>query len=115
MARQRRGQPATEQGAQPVDDGRYPDATRPNNPPAAIAAEGRTPALAREFDTSRLSSAEVALARKRRVAAMRLQEIEGNPLSADDVAMFEMFEREAWTHERRRAHILAKAGTRAAE
>ena len=46
---------------------------------------------------------------------MRLQEIEGNPLSADDVAMFEMFEREAWPHERRRAYILAKVGTRAAE
>ena len=39
---------------------------------------------------------------------MRLQEIEGNPLSAEDIAMFEMFEREAWTHERCRAFILAK-------
>jgi hypothetical protein len=29
--------------------------------------------------------------------------------------MFEMFEREAWTHEQRRAYILAKARTRAAE
>jgi hypothetical protein len=46
---------------------------------------------------------------------MRLQEIEGNPLSADEVAMFEMFEREAWPHERRRAYILAKAGLLAAE
>lgn len=46
-------------------------------------------------------------ARKRRLVAARLQEIEGNPLSAEDVAMFEMFEREGWTHERRRAHILA--------
>ena len=72
-------------------------------------------ALARELDPSRLSSADVALARQRRIAAMRLQEIEGNPLSADQVAMFEMFEREAWTHEQRRAYILAKARTRAAE
>jgi hypothetical protein len=54
-------------------------------------------------------------ARKRRLAAMRLQEIEGNPLSADQVAMFEMFEREAWTPERRRAYILAKARRSAAE
>jgi hypothetical protein len=46
---------------------------------------------------------------------MRLQEIEGNPLSADQVAMFEMFEREAWTHERRRAYLLAKAAPLAAE
>jgi len=63
----------------------------------------------------RLSPAEVETARKRRLNAMRLQEIEGNPLSADDVAMFEMFEREAWTHERRRAYILAKAVPLAAE
>jgi len=54
-------------------------------------------------------------ARARRLAAMRLQEIEGNPLSADQVAMFEMFERLGWTHERRRAYILAKARPMAAE
>jgi hypothetical protein len=46
---------------------------------------------------------------------MRLQEIEGNPLSADEVAMFEMFEREGWTDERRLAHILAKAKTQTIE
>jgi hypothetical protein len=40
---------------------------------------------------------------------MRLQEIEGNPLSPEDVAMFDMFEREAWPHEKCRAYILAKA------
>jgi hypothetical protein len=43
--------------------------------------------------TSRLSPAEVEIARKRRLEAMRLQEIEGNSLSPDDIAMFEMFER----------------------
>ncbi len=63
----------------------------------------------------RLSPSEVELARNRRLVAMRLQEIEGNPLSADDVAMFEMFEREAWSHERRRAYILAQAVVLAAE
>jgi hypothetical protein len=36
-----------------------------------------------------------------------LQAIEGNPLSADEIAMFKMFEREGWSHVRRRAHILA--------
>ncbi len=38
---------------------------------------------------------------------MHLQEIEGNPLDAEDIAMFEMFEREGWSHERRRAYITA--------
>ncbi len=66
-------------------------------------------------ERDRLSPSEVEAARKRRLLAMRLQEIEGNPLSADDVAMFEMFEREAWPHERRRAYILAHAVPLAAE
>lgn len=45
---------------------------------------------------------------------MRLQEIEGNPLTGDEVAMFEMFEREAWPHPRRRAYIVAKTKISAA-
>ena len=57
----------------------------------------------------RLSPEEVAVARERRLEAMHLEEIEGNPLDAEDVAMFEMFEREGWDHERRRAYILAQA------
>ena len=56
----------------------------------------------------RLSPKEIAAARARRLEAMHLQEIEGNPLDEEDVAMFEMFEREGWDHERRRAYILAK-------
>ena len=52
---------------------------------------------------------EAAASRNRRLAAARLQEIEGNPLDAEDLAMFEMFEREGWPHERRRAYILAGA------
>jgi len=67
------------------------------------------------IEHGRLPAAVVALARKRRLAAMRLQEIEGNPLSADQVEMFEMFEREAWPHERRRAYLLARALPVAAE
>ena len=55
-----------------------------------------------------LSDEEVADARIRRLEAMRLQEIEGNPLSAEDVAMFEMFEREGWDDDRCRAYILAR-------
>jgi len=40
--------------------------------------------------------------------AQHLQALEGNPLTADEIAMFEMFEREGWPHERRRACILAQ-------
>jgi len=41
--------------------------------------------------------------------------VEGNPLTADEVAMFEMFERERWSHERCLAFILAEAHQLAAE
>jgi hypothetical protein len=66
-------------------------------------------------DRGRLPGKDVLQARKRRFAAMRLQEIEGNPLSADEIAMFEMFERERWTHSRRRAYILNRMKLLAAE
>lgn len=56
-----------------------------------------------------LSVEQVAAARNRRLEAMRLQEIEGNPLDAADVAMFEMFEREKWSPEQCRAYIVAQA------
>ncbi len=57
----------------------------------------------------RLSKAEIAVTRQRRLEAMALQEIEGNPLDADDIAMFEMFEREGWSQEQCRAYIVARA------
>jgi hypothetical protein len=60
--------------------------------------------MAKTPDT--LTDAEVAEARQLRLEAMRLQEIEGNPMTPEDIAMFEMFEREKWSHERRRACIL---------
>ena len=47
MAGRRQAQPKIEPGALPVDDYRHPEAKRPNNPPAALAAEGRTPAVPR--------------------------------------------------------------------
>ena len=40
--------------------------------------------------------------------AAHLQAIEGNPLTAEEIAMFEMFERERWSPERRRIHILRR-------
>jgi hypothetical protein len=46
--------------------------------------------------------------RQRRLDAMHLQVLEGNPLTAEEVAMFEMFEREGWSHERCRAYILER-------
>lgn len=54
----------------------------------------------------RLTEAEVAEARRRREVGMALQAIEGNPLTAEEVTMFEMFERERWSFEKRRAYIL---------
>jgi hypothetical protein len=66
-----------------------------------------------------LSDEELAKVRERRRLSLKLQEIEGNPLTAEEVAMFEMFDRERWSHERRHAYIQAlfrsKAGLDAAE
>lgn len=53
-----------------------------------------------------LTAAEVEETRRRRVTAMGLQVIEDNPLTAEDVQMFEMFERERWSHDRCRQYIL---------
>jgi hypothetical protein len=57
----------------------------------------------------RLSPKQVAATRKRRLEAMHLQAIEGNPLDEQDIAMFEMFEREGWDDERCIAYILEQA------
>jgi len=57
----------------------------------------------------RLTKKQVEEARKRRLEAMNLQVIEGNPLDAEDIAMFEMFEREGWSHDKRRAYVLDRA------
>ena len=42
--------------------------------------------------------------------AQHLQMLEGNPLTEAELAMFEMFEREGWSHERRRAYIRGAFG-----
>ena len=57
----------------------------------------------------KLSKAAVARRRELRLEAMNLQEIEGNPLDAEDIAMFEMFERERCDDDRCRAYINARA------
>lgn len=47
--------------------------------------------------------------RQRRLVAAHLQAIEDSPPTAEQTAMFEMFEREGWSHERRLAYIKARA------
>ncbi len=41
--------------------------------------------------------------------AKHLQAMENNPLDADDIAMFAMFERKGWSNKQRRAYILKQA------
>ena len=38
-----------------------------------------------------------------------LQAIESNPLDREQLALFERFEREGWSHERRRRYLLERA------
>ena len=62
-----------------------------------------------------LNPRDIESTRTRRLAAMNLQAVEGNPLSPDQVAMFEMFEAEGWSHERRRDYLLSRVQRQAAE
>ncbi|WP_374942012.1 hypothetical protein [Sphingomonas sp.] len=59
----------------------------------------------------RLTPEQIAAARERRLIAQHLQLIEGNPLTPDQIEMFEMFEREGWSHERCLEYILHRART----
>jgi len=38
--------------------------------------------------------------------AKHLQALEGNPLDAEQIAMFEMFDREGWSAAKRRTYVL---------
>lgn len=53
----------------------------------------------------KLTPEEVIAARQRRLEAMHLQVMEGNPFDEQDIALFEMFDREGWSHERCIEHI----------
>lgn len=44
--------------------------------------------------------------------AKRLQAIEGNPLDAEQVVMFEIFDREGWPDQRRRDYIRKRVKSR---
>ncbi len=57
--------------------------------------------------TTRLS--EKLARKKRHEEIVHLQMLEGNPLDAEDEAMFAMFEREGWSDERCRAYIREQA------
>ena len=48
---------------------------------------------------------------KRFAFALRAHEIEGNPLDADDIALFEQFDREGLSDEQARAVLVAQAQT----
>ena len=52
---------------------------------------------------------ELGEAKVRRLVAVHLQAIEDSPPTAEQTAMFEMFEREGWSHEKRLAHIRQRA------
>ena len=47
--------------------------------------------------------------RRRALEADHLQALEGNSLTDEEKAMFDMFEREGWSFDRRRDYILALA------
>jgi hypothetical protein len=53
-----------------------------------------------------LTDEENAARAQRFAEACHLQEIEGNPLTAEEIEMFQMFEREGWSPEKRRAYIM---------
>lgn len=54
------------------------------------------------------------LIRQRTLEAAHLQAIEGNPLDAEQIGMFEMFDREGWSPARQRDYILERARAAAA-
>ncbi len=53
--------------------------------------------------------------RQRTLEAVHLQAIEGNPLDADDLAMFEMFDREGFSIEEQLAYVAEDLKRRAME
>lgn len=68
--------------------------------------------MADKLENSSLS--EILAAKTRRLEAMHLQDIESNPLDAEQIAMFAMFEHEEWSFDKRRDYLLARARAHAA-
>lgn len=57
----------------------------------------------------KLSNAELKAAKQRRAEFDAICAVEGIHPSAEQKAMFDMFERERWSHERRLRHVLERA------
>ncbi len=57
---------------------------------------------------TRLPTPTPESAHLRGLEAEHLQEIEGNPLTAEERALFAKFEREGWSTESQRAFVLAR-------
>lgn len=51
--------------------------------------------------------------RQRRLEAIRLHEIEGNPFTPEDNALFDMFDRNGWSDAQRREYLIREAQLRA--
>jgi hypothetical protein len=64
---------------------------------------------------SPIAASDASTEVQRRRIGQHLSAIEGNPLTPDEIAMFEMFERDGWSHEQRRAYIAARFRALAAE
>ena len=54
------------------------------------------------------ASPEVPAISKQLAEIAHVQAMEGNPLTPEELAMFTMFEREGWPHEKRRAYVTRK-------
>ncbi|WP_208348998.1 hypothetical protein [Pseudaestuariivita rosea] len=61
-----------------------------------------------------LTDEEIQARRERFLEAVHLQKIENNPLDEDQLAMFEMFQRERWSDEQRTDYIRQRAHAAAA-
>lgn len=58
--------------------------------------------------------ADTRTSQQRRRDGAAMQAIEGNPLTAEEICMFEMFDQRGWSPEQRRAFIIDKARNRIA-
>lgn len=50
--------------------------------------------------------------RQRGLEAIKLQEVEDNPFTPDEIEMFERFEQEGWSEKRCRKYIFQQLGVR---
>lgn len=52
---------------------------------------------------------ELSASAERLREALHLQAMEGNPLTEEGIAIFEMFQREGWSHQRCTDYLLERA------